>query len=170
MLIESNKMRKQKGFSLLELLVTLTVLGAAITFTVRATMQDSVKRKEVQNTATKIRDEIVMLRDKAISMNTSSRMVISSSSGVYTMTTYTSPTPTTTCNGSETWTTVFTQTVDIVSSYQITGTALSNLCFYRDGSSSGGAIIISPIVAAVGDKTTTIDIMTATGFLDVTTN
>ncbi|MCE3232247.1 MAG: hypothetical protein K0R98_504 [Rickettsiaceae bacterium] len=164
------KMSKQQGFTLLELLVTLAILVVVTTVGIRTTLNNKSSAKSAQNTATMLKDELSLLKDKALSMNTTARMVITNTGGIYTMNTYTSSAPTSACTAAGTWTLVISRTLDVNSKYQITGTGLSNLCFYRDGSSSGGIFIVSPIVATAETKTTTIDVIIATGFLDVSTN
>ena len=100
--------------------------------------------------------------------NTTARMVITNSSDTYTITTYTSATATTTCTSSGTWNVIINaREIQVPSSYEITGSAMANLCFYRSGSSSGGSYQVAPQGSASGD-TTDIDIIMSTGFIDVT--
>jgi prepilin-type N-terminal cleavage/methylation domain-containing protein len=164
------QMKKQTGFTLLELIVTVAIVGIVFVVGARTSMTNSSKKKAQQNTATTITNTLSTQRNQALSRNTTSRMTITSAAGVYTMNTYVSTAATTTCSSAGTWTLLKTETISVDALYQITGSGMANTCFYRDGSSSGGQFVVSPITSTSETKTITIDVTIATGFLDVTTN
>lgn len=160
-------MSLNKGFSLLEMVVTLAVMGAAAGLVYSGMDGWSVK-KSYKNLFNNLRYELSNLRNQAMSRDTTTRMLLQNNSGVYTITTYASSTPTTTCSTTGTWTQISSSNLDINSAYQITGSGVgTNLCFYRDGSSSGASFVISPVESGTDYNTATIDVTIATGYLDV---
>lgn len=159
---------KQKGLTLLELLITIAIMGAVFAVGSRGGLGSWGTKKTAQNTVKELRDEIKTLRNHAMSKNTTSRMVLINTSDVYTITTYTSTTPTMTCSSAGTWNVVINaREIEVADSYEITGGGMINTCFYRDGSSSGGSFVVAPQSGATG-TTTTLDVTISTGFIDVT--
>ncbi len=159
------KMKKQQGFTLLELLITVSIIGAVFVVASSSGMDGWNKKRTAQNTYKELVDTLATLKNTAISRNTSSRIVITQTSGTYTMTTYTSAAPTTDCSSAAAWTTLATKTLEVHSTYQITGSGMTDMCFYRDGSSFGGQFVIAPTSGTGTTYTITIEI--ATGFIDV---
>ena len=161
-------MSNNKGYTLLELLVTVAIIGSVIAVGSGTGIGDLNTKKTAQNTYKELRDQLATLRNHAMSKNTTARMIVTQSGSTYTMTLAYSSAPTTTCPTSGTWTTIQTKEIDVHVNYSIAGTAFTNnLCFYRDGSSSGGSYTIAPVSGASG-TTYTLDVTIATGFIDVT--
>jgi prepilin-type N-terminal cleavage/methylation domain-containing protein len=165
----NKKMARQKGFTLLELLVTIAILSIVFVVGARTSMTNMSKSKSAQNTAKLITDTLSIIKNQSLSRNTSSKVIIVNTAGIYTMNTYISTTPIT-CGTAATWTLLTTSTISVNAAYQITGNGMAGTCFYRDGSSSGGTFVVSAITPTSETKTTTIDVTISTGFLDVTTN
>lgn len=159
----------QKGFTLLELLVTMCIIGAVYTVAAQSGLANWGKKKSSVNTATFLKNELATLKDHALSKSTTTRMVVSLTANGYTLTTYYSSSPTTSCSSAGSWTIIQNAaSIDIHSNYQITGSGMTNTCFYRDGSSSGGTFVVSPSASGTSDKTYTVDISIATGYVTIT--
>jgi prepilin-type N-terminal cleavage/methylation domain-containing protein len=157
-----------KGYTLLELLVTVAIIGSVIAVGAGTGMGDLNTKKTAQNTYKELRSQLATLRNHAMSKNTTGRLVITQSGSTYTMTSTYSSAPTSTCSAAGTWTTIQTKEIDVHTNYNITGSAFTNsICFYRDGSSSGGSYVIAPVSGASG-TTYTLDVTIATGYIDVT--
>ncbi len=164
-------MRRQQGFTLLELIIVLAVIGLVSTV-VGTGMENWTTKKTYKNTYDQLVYEINTAKGTAQLRSTTSRITTAGTAGGdYTVTMYISATPVTTCSTAGAWTLVSTKTVEGSLSYQITGTGIDNdMCFYRDGTSNGGTFVISPIEASTTLTTATITVTIATGFLDVSIN
>ena len=161
-------MSKNKGYTLLELLVTIAIIGSVIAVGSGTGIGNLNAKKTAQNTYKELRDQLATLRNHAMSKNTTGRIAFTQSGSTYTMTLTYSASPTTTCSSAGSWTTIQTKDIDVHSNYDITGSAFTNsLCFYRDGSSSGGSYVVAPVSGATG-TTYTLDVTIATGYIDVT--
>lgn len=161
-------MTRQGGYTLLELLVTIAIVGSILAVTAGTGMTDLSQRKTAQNTYKELRDELATANNTATSRNTTAKVIVNvDSSNIYTITTQVSSAPTTTCTTSGSWSTVSSKTLDVHNNYSITGSSMStSLCFYRDGSSSGGTYVVSPN-SGVSGTTYTFTISIATGYIDV---
>lgn len=166
----SNYTCSSRGFTLLELLVTLAVIAIIVTVANTPDLELSSAKKSFLNTSQTLQTELSNLRNEAMMRNTTTRMVMTSSAGVYTITTYYSASPTTTCTSAVGTQLVAAHNISVNVLYNITGaTAMANTCFYRDGTSSGGVFTISPITVSTLLKSSVITITIATGYLDVAT-
>ena len=161
-------MSNYKGYTLLELLVTIAIIASVVAIGSGTGIGNLNTKKTAQNTYKELRDQLATLRNHAMSKNTTAKMVITQTGSTYTMTLSYSSTPTTNCPSTGTWTTIQSKEIDVHTNYSITGNAFTNdLCFYRDGSSSGGSYLVAPVSGATG-TTYTLDVTIATGFIDVT--
>jgi len=163
------KMLSQKGVTLLELLIALVIIGLVFSATSRFGMDGMSTKKTAQNSANFLREELFNIKNTALSQNTTTRMEITDAAGVYTMTTYYSNAPTSNCSSAGAWTQIKQQEIEVHSTYEITGSAITSTCFFRNGSSSGGSLAFAPVDGASG-KSYNFDIIVATGFIDVTEN
>lgn len=162
-------MTNQNGFTLLELMVTIAIIGAVFVVGSMSGMGNWSQKKTSQNTVKELRDELANTRNYAMTRNVTGRLNIVVAGDTYTMTMYTSDVATSTCDSTGTWNTIMTRPLDVHATYQITGTAIAavDTCFFRDGSASTArSFTIEPKVGQSG-TTTTMDIIPATGFLDV---
>ncbi|PIR39386.1 MAG: hypothetical protein COV35_02395 [Alphaproteobacteria bacterium CG11_big_fil_rev_8_21_14_0_20_39_49] len=161
-------MSYKRGYTLLELLVTIAIIASVIAVGSGTGIGNLNTKKTAQNTYKELRDQLATLRNHAMSKNTTAKIVITQVGSTYTMTLSYSAAPTNNCPSTGAWTTIQTKQIDVHTNYGITGTAFTNnLCFYRDGSSSGGAYIVAPVSGATG-TTYTLDVTIATGYIDVT--
>lgn len=159
-------MQHTDGYTLMELLITIAIVAVVATL-VSPALDSWSNRKSYKNTYKQIRDELVETRHEALTRNTTGRMVLAENSGTYTITSYYSASPTTTCTTAGSWTQIDSFTVDVPDAYQISGTGMANTCFYRDGSASGGSFSITPVDSSSGLDSATITVTMSTGYLDV---
>lgn len=157
-------MKRHDGYSIVELLVVLGILALIAGF-VLPNIGDSVKKYEFRNSYRTLIEQISTVKSEAITRNTTSRLSLQQVAGVYTLTAYVTPTPVANCNGSNPWTQISTMTLDVPREFQITGSGVGDICFYRDSSSTGGQYVYDDGAANIGSATITIAI--ATGYLDV---
>ncbi len=157
-----------RGFTLLELIITLAVIAIVTVVASSPALDSSNAQKTFTNTFNSLQGELSKARNEAMMRNTTTRMVITSSGGVYTINTYYSAAATSTCSSGAVGNALDSNVnLKVHSKYQLTGAAMGNICFYRDGSSSGGTLTLAPITVTTGLKTATITVTIATGYLDV---
>jgi prepilin-type N-terminal cleavage/methylation domain-containing protein len=161
-------MRRHDGFTVLELLVTIGVI-ALVVAVVAPNYSDWSAKRSFMTTYNELRNELSDMRSTSMSRNTTSRLNLQFSNGVYIITSYISPSPVSGCNPLGTWTQLYTRQLNVHSFYQIIGSGVGgDICFYRDGGSSGAQYNITPISVA-GLPSANITVTIATGYLDVTT-
>lgn len=163
-------MQKQQGFTLLELIITIAIIGIVFVVGSQSGLSQWATKGEAKNTLATMLSEIGLLKDESLNRNTTTRMTLVNSSGTYTLTKFFSAAPTTTCSSAGSWTQISSREIDMSAQYEITGTAMANLCFYRDGTSSGGTFSIAPTDIGSQHKTYDLEVTIATGFIDVTEN
>jgi len=162
-------MSNNKGYTLLELLVTIAIIASVIAIGSGSGIGEIRQKKTAQNTQKELRDQLATIRNHATSKNTTTRLVITQTGSTYSIGLQSASAITSDCNStSVTWQVIQLKEIDVHANYSITGTAFVNdLCFFRDGSSTGGNYIIAPVSGATG-TTYTLDITLATGYIDVT--
>ncbi len=160
------KQPKDMGFTLLELIVVISIV--AIAMTMGAPSYDGwATKKDLNNSYKKLLSELSNLRNEAFLRNTTMRMVVSSGGG-YQMTAYAADTPVSACNaGSATWDEVLDAELALDDHFQITGSGVGSVCFYRDGTSSGGQYIFSQVDGGSDRGYVALEVTIATGFIDV---
>jgi prepilin-type N-terminal cleavage/methylation domain-containing protein len=160
------KSSAELGFSLLELMVSIAIIATIITFTVPNFQNWSVKRS-YKNTLEDLEYFLSESRNEVFTRNSTIRVSVSQSGDSYSFTRFISATPTTTCSSAGSWTEIVTRVISVNSRFQITGDSIgTNLCFFRDGSSSGGEYIISQKDGGEDMGGATLAITIATGFID----
>lgn len=165
-----------RGFTLIELMITLAVIAIIITFASSPSLESGNAKKTFKNTLDSLQTELSSLKNEAAMRNTTTRMVITLSAGVYTINTFYSSVPVSTCSTAGTWTPIISSKIlKVPSSYQLTGTtAMAGTCFNRDGSSydsaASGAVFTLELITATpgyGFKKAVLSVIMATGFQDV---
>jgi hypothetical protein len=160
----------EAGFTLLELLITLAIIAVILALANSPDLEMSNAKTSFKNSSQTLQTALSNLRNQSLSLGTTTRMNISLTGGVYNITTYASTTPVTGCTSTGIWTQLSSSQVKLHSLYKITGTnAMANMCFYRDGTASGGTLTILPIAPGTTLKSAVINVTIATGYLDVTT-
>lgn len=158
------------GFTLLELIVTLGVVVVLLS-AVSPSYDGWIAKKTLQNGYTELKNQLAEARSAAISRNTTSRMLLQLNAGTYTLTGFISAAPVTGCTPAQINTQIFTRQMDLSDLYQITGTGVGNICFYRDGSSNGASYLIDQVTMGGTDLgSAQIDVTIATGYIDATTD
>lgn len=155
-------MKRHDGFTLLELLVTLAII-TLISAIIGPNFDEWVKKQTFRNGYDELRLRLSMLRSEALSRNTTSRMQLQQVGDAYVLTGYVAPLPVADCNPGGTWVEVSSEEIEFPDGYIIE--ADENVCFYRDGSSSGAQYDIDDDEMGIGSASITVTI--ATGYLDV---
>ncbi len=165
------KMRNQSGYSLLEMLVTIGIVGALFTVVAQSGLDTNETKKAAKNIVNSLEDELTKIKNESLSRSTTTRMVLTNNSGTYTINTYYSSAPTTTCtSGGGTWILISSKTLQVNGQYEVVGNAMANTCFYRDSSASGGTYTVEPVDGDSSLPSYDITIAVATGYIDVTEN
>lgn len=156
-----------KGFTILELIVVLAVIATA-SVVVYPSISKTASRKDFVNSVKTFQTELSNTRLNAFSRGVTTRINTSQSGDVYTVTSYYSNSNPTSCAASGTWTQLNSVAVDVNSNFQVSGSGIGNICFYRDGTSSGGSFSFSQKDAGTEIGAATINIYLSTGFIDAT--
>ncbi|MCD6035892.1 MAG: hypothetical protein K0R63_1633 [Rickettsiales bacterium] len=156
----------QSGLSLLELMVALAVVAVSLAFG-RPHYEDWLMRRSLSNNYTDLNREFMNARFEAMRQNVTSRIVVADDGeGLYTITTYASNAAVTDCTSAGTWTELSSHRVEVNSRFTLDGDIDDNLCFYRDGSSSGASFTLTQSDGEDNFGSATIDVILATGALD----
>lgn len=151
-------------------MVVVAIIGTATLFAV-PTIKDWQVRNSLNESIDEIYSSLVETKQLAYAKNTTSRILVTKSGSSYTINIYSLPTPSSACDSSlATWVTSTTRTFTLNSNFNITGSGIGNICFYRDGSSSGGAFSFSKVVNGAYDMGADITVVIATGFIDLVRN
>ncbi len=152
-------------------MVVVAIIGTATLFAV-PTIKDWQVRNSLDESINNIYSSLVEAKQVAFAKNTTSRMLVTRSGSSYTINVYSLPTPSSACNAAlGTWVTLKTQTLKLNGNFNITGSGIGNICFYRDGSSSGGAFAFRETTGqAIYNMSADIAVIIATGFIDLVRN
>lgn len=168
--------KNSKGYTLLEMLVTIAIIAIVTASTAALTLENSTAKKTFNNTLGSLQTELSALRNEAMTRNTTTRMVISLSGGVYTINSFYSSLPVTSCSTAGTWAPIVSSRIlKVHSTYQLTGaSSMAGTCFNRDGSAynsaaSGPVFTLELITANPGKglKKAVLSVIMATGFQDI---
>lgn len=159
----------QRGFTVLELMISLAIIGIVIAI-VKPNLTQSKIKKEFRNSFQEIVDHLKTARIESITRNTTTRVLLTGTAGNYTMTAFFSASPTTTCDASGTWTQLYSHTLSLSDRFVITGTGVGNVCFYRDNSSNGADYSLDQVDGGTEYGAGTINVSIATGYIDATLN
>lgn len=165
-MMRSSNISYKSGFTLLELVVVLAIIATATAFLYPAFAEVST-RKNFQANVKAFETEISNARLQAFSRGTTVRVNTVQSGNNYTITTFASNTPVSTCGTGGTWAQISSNTIELNSQFSVTGSGLGNICFYRDGTSTGSAFNFAQKNELTDIGRATINIYIATGFVDV---
>jgi prepilin-type N-terminal cleavage/methylation domain-containing protein len=165
-MMKFNNIALTKGFTLLELLVVLAIIATATSFLYPAFTEVST-RKNFQANVKAFETEMSNARLQAFSRGTTVRVNTVKDGDEYIITTFASNVPVRTCGTGGTWSQIASTTVEMNSNFNITGTGIGNICFYRDGTSTGSAFNFAQKNELTNIGRANINIYIATGFVDV---
>lgn len=165
-----NKYKREKGLTLLELIITLAIISVVIVFAV-PNLEDTKIKKEFRGYYDLLNQMIVTARITAIGQSNTVRFLVEKNNDEYTLTVllYDGPDPIGPCNNTGTWTQINQQVATLNSRFEITGNRVgTNLCFFRDNSSNGGSYVIEQKDNGTNFGISNINIAQATGYIDAT--
>jgi prepilin-type N-terminal cleavage/methylation domain-containing protein len=159
-------MRYQSGFTLLELLIALAVIAIVTSVTVTG-IGDISSKKEIQNSWKELKIVLYNLKNEAMRRSRTTRIEVTQDGDNYFISTYVSTVHTKSCNNAMVANNILTdQPFNIPKSYTLNGNAMvTDICFYRDGSSTGGTFIFTP--DNVADTSWILTITKSTGKINV---
>jgi prepilin-type N-terminal cleavage/methylation domain-containing protein len=160
---------KNRGFTLLELLAVLGILAVLGLFALPALQEWNAKRS-YDKSANDLYSYISQARVQAFMKNTTTRIVTVASGNNYTTTTAQNATAVTNCATAGGWTTIETNIIALNNNFQITGSGVGTVCFFRDGTSTGGTYNITQKNGQTDLGSGSISVILATGFIDVVKN
>lgn len=149
------------------MLISLAII-AIVVAVAAPNISDSNVRKGFRVAYYELVDNLKEARIEALTRNTTVRVLFDGDPGGYTMTAFFSDLPTTTCDATGVWTQLFSRTLNLTSRFQVTGTGVGNVCFYRDNTASGGTYSMTQVDEGDEYGSATITVTIATGYLDAT--
>ncbi len=164
-----NPWNKNSGFTLLELLAVIAIIATASLFAMPAFQEWNAKRS-FDRTVNDLYSYVTAARLQAFTKATTIRVSVSANGDNYTVVSYSNSSSSSTCTTASGWTQLQSNVITVDSNFQITGNGIGSVCFYRDGSSSGGIYNVTQKNGASDLGNTTINVVIATGFVDVTKN
>jgi len=164
--LTKNQRIDQAGFTLLELLVVVAIMATLSVFATPV-FQDWGTKRSFDSSVKEIASALKKARNESGSRDLTVRVLTSRSDDTYTITSYTLDSNLASCDTSLNWTQLEQKTINMNSNYLITGSGVGNICFYRDGSSSGGNFSINPKATGSTLEKVDISVILATGFVDV---
>jgi len=160
----------QAGFTLLELLATLAIITTLSLFSLPVIQEWNAKRY-FQRTVNDIYSSLANTRIEAFAKSTTTKITTSLTGGIYTIQMFYNDTNNSaSCASSNGWVQFDTTTISISNNFEITGSGIGSICFFKDGTSSGGSFNITQKDGGTELGNSSIDIFMATGFIDVTNN
>ena len=162
-------LKNDDGFTLLELLAVLAILAVVTLFGLPAFQSWNAKRSFDRST-NDFYSLISQAKMQAFIKNTTTKINTSVSGDNYTITLYSNATAVSSCSTSSGWTTLETTTITLNSAFQVAGSGIGNVCFFRDGTSTGATYDITQKNGLTDLGSGSITIILATGFIDVLKN
>jgi prepilin-type N-terminal cleavage/methylation domain-containing protein len=158
----------ERGYTLLELIITVAIIGLAAKFMLPG-MDGWTLRRAFNNALGDLERDIITASQEAEMRNTTVRIFMVRAGDTYTITTFfsTDNPPPTVCAANGNWTTLTTRTEKLNSQFEITGNGVGNVCFYRDGSSSGGTYNLGQKDGGTNYGSAVVGVTLATGAPDV---
>ncbi len=168
-ILSKNNKADIAGFTLLELMAVLSIIAVVSLFGLPA-FQDWNAKRSFQRSINDIYSSLSRGKMEALTRNITTKVNTSQSGDAYTLTTYYNATAVTNCSTTTGWTSLDVLTTNLNSNFQITGTGIGDVCFFRDGTSSGATYTISQKNGQTDLGSGVISVILATGFIDVTKN
>ncbi len=156
----------QQGYTLLELIITMAILGIAARFMLPG-IDDWQTKRSFRNLVAEVEQDIFGAREQAEALNTTTRLLTTRLGDSYTFTVFSSSVPTAVCNAAGVWNQVSTRTETYPTRFELTGAGVGNVCFYRDGTASGGVYTFQQKDGGTQYGNATIQVTVATGAPDV---
>lgn len=154
------------GFTILELLVVLAIIG---TLSVLGTpvFQNWNTKSSFESAINDLYSSLTSARLDSFARGVSVRVNTTKSDDQYTITSYYLDSSIASCDLGQSWTQNEQKVINLNSNFVITGSGLGNICFYRDGTSTGGNFSIDEKTGGTELGTADISVTLATGFIDV---
>jgi prepilin-type N-terminal cleavage/methylation domain-containing protein len=159
----------EQGFTLLELLAVLAIIATVSLFGLPA-IQEWNAKKSFGKSVNEFYSGLSRARLEALEKNTVTKIVTTRNSDTYTVISYNNSSASAACNAAGGWTQIESMTVNMNSNFEVTGSGIGTVCFYRDGTSSGGIYNIAQKNGQTNLGNASINVILATGFIDVTKN
>lgn len=167
--VRINKNIYQSGFTLLELLVVFGIIAVSAIFTAPY-LQDWNKRSSFENSVSEIVTLLYQVKNESFLKSTTTKIVANKDGDNYDFEIFEASTPITDCAATTTWTEISDNEVSFNSKFEILESSLTDICFFRDGTSTGGTYEIRQKDSGTDLGTADISVSIATGFIDVIKN
>ncbi len=154
------------GFTVLELIVVIAIIGT-LSFLSAPLFQSWGSKRALDESINEFYSVFSSARLDAFARGVTIRVGSSKTNDDYTLTTYYLDGPTESCDVGLSWTQSSQRIVDLNSNFVVTGSALGNVCFYRDGTSTGGNFSFDQKNGGTDLGSADVTITLATGFIDV---
>lgn len=164
-----NLYNNNSGFTLLELLAVLAIIAVVALFGL-PTIQEWNSKKSFGKTVNDVYSILSNARLEALGKSTIVKVATSRSTDTYTITVSYNASASAACSAAGGWTQIESTTLNVNSNFEITGSGIGNVCFLRDSTSTGGVYNIVQKNGLTNLGNTTINVMLATGFIDVAKN
>jgi prepilin-type N-terminal cleavage/methylation domain-containing protein len=162
----NNKCKVTNGFTLLELLVVLSVIGVLTLFTAPYLQNWNIKNS-YNNSLSSISGVLSNARIESLQRLTTVKVTTTKSNNSYNLKTYYSQSAVSDCAANTTWNLLTNETISINSAFTISGSGIGDICFFKDGTSTGGAFAIRQKDGSSNIASADISVVIATGFVDV---
>ncbi|MDB2415277.1 prepilin-type N-terminal cleavage/methylation domain-containing protein [Rickettsiales bacterium] len=160
-----------KGFSILELVITLAIVGLISSLAI-PNMDSWQAKRSFDNARDDLSRALVFMRAESKIRSTTTRIVITQSDDDYTIEGYYyTDGGDTACDGTGSWTQNYNETIEMHSSFEMTGTGVDDdVCFNRDGTATSAVFNILQKDGNTDLGSVTMTIFLATGFIDIVDN
>ena len=160
---------KNNGFTLLELLAVLAIIAVLTLFALPA-FQDWNAKKSFDKSMNDFYSTISQARLQSFVKNTTTKITTTKNSDDYNITIAFNATAVTNCAAAAGWTVLETSTISLHSNFEVTGSGIGDVCFFRDGTSTGATYNIAQKNGQTDLGNGTISVILTTGFIDAVKN
>ena len=158
----------KSGFTVLELMTVLAIIAVISIFELPSIQEWNAKRS-FGAIVNQVYSNISQAKIESFGRNQIVRISTSRSTDNYTQTIAYNPSNLA-CNSVSGWVPIKSETFSVNTNFEITGSGIGDVCFYKDSTSSGGVFNIVQKNGLSNLGNTTINVILATGFIDVTKN